>query len=52
MAKKKKRKVEEKKTFTYSSELKGLFLIVLVLIGFVSFGIVGKLINNFDMFLF
>lgn len=52
MAKKKKRKVEEKKTFTYSSELKGLFLIVVGLIGFGSFGLVGKLIKNFAMFLF
>lgn len=52
MAKKKKRKIEDKKTFTYSSELKGLFLILVGLIGFGSFGLVGKLVKNFAIFLF
>lgn len=53
MAKKKRRKIEdEKKTFAYSSELKGLFLVLVGLIGFGSFGIVGKIIKNFAIFLF
>ena len=53
MAKKKRRKIEDdKKPFAYSSELKGLFLVLVGLIGFGSFGIVGKIIKNFAIFLF
>lgn len=52
MAKKKKQKEEDKKPFTYSSELKGLFLILIGLIGFGSFGLVGKIVKNFAIFLF
>lgn len=50
MAKKKKRK-EEKKKPSYQVELKGLALILIAIIGFGRFGVVGKLISAFSVFL-
>jgi len=50
MAKKKKTKDENAKSFTYSVELTGLILILIGIIGF-GFGPVGSLIKKFSMFL-
>ena len=53
MAKKKKRKTETEKTgFKYSKELQGLLLILLSITGLGSFGIVGKLVKKFAVFIF
>ena len=52
MAKRKIRKEPEKKSFQYGAELKGLFLILISLIGFGNFGIMGSLIKNFAVFMF
>ncbi len=51
MAKKKKKKEETSKSFNYSVELNGLLLILIGLIGFGTFGPVGKIIKNFAIFL-
>lgn len=51
MAKKKKRS-EAKAKFQYSVELKGLFLVLVGLIGFGNFGVVGRLVKNFAIFMF
>lgn len=51
MAKKKKKKDEATKSFQYSVELNGLLLILIGLIGFGTFGPVGRLIKNFAIFL-
>ncbi len=51
MAKKKKRKDEQKEKKKYSVELVGLLLILIAIIGFGRFGIVGKAISNFSSFL-
>lgn len=51
MAKRKRRKTKES-NFQYSTELKGLFLVLVGLIGFGSFGIVGKFVKNFAIFMF
>lgn len=51
MAKKKKKKDETTKSFQYSVELNGLLLILIGLIGFGTFGPVGRLIKNFAIFL-
>lgn len=51
MAKKKKRNSDKAK-FQYSVELKGLFLLLVGLIGFGNFGVVGKLVKNFAVFMF
>ena len=51
MAKKKKKKDETTKSFNYSVELNGLLLILIGLIGFGTFGPVGKIIKNFAIFL-
>jgi len=51
MAKKKKRKDEQKEKKKYSIELTGLLLILIAVIGFGRFGIVGKAISNFSSFL-
>ena len=51
MAKKKKKKEETSKSFHYSVELNGLLLILIGLIGFGTFGPVGKIIKNFAIFL-
>lgn len=51
MAKKKKRKDTKKKGSNYQVELKGLGLILIAIIGFGRFGIVGKLISAFAVFL-
>ena len=51
MAKKKKKKEETTKSFNYSVELNGLLLILIGLIGFGTFGPVGKIIKNFAIFL-
>ena len=51
MAKKKKRKETKKKGSNYQVELKGLGLILIAIIGFGRFGIVGKLISAFAVFL-
>lgn len=51
MAKKKKKKEENTKSFQYSVELNGLLLILIGVIGFGTFGPVGKIIKNFAIFL-
>lgn len=51
MAKKKKKKEDTSKSFNYSVELNGLLLILIGLIGFGTFGPVGKVIKNFAIFL-
>lgn len=51
MAKKKKRKDSNNKKPSYQVELKGLGLILIAIIGFGRFGIVGKLISAFAIFL-
>lgn len=51
MAKKKKTKDSESKSFQYSVELNGLLLILIGLIGFGGFGPVGQIIKNFAIFL-
>jgi S-DNA-T family DNA segregation ATPase FtsK/SpoIIIE len=50
MAKKKKSKTEETKSFNYSVELTGLIMVLIGIIGF-GFGIVGAFIKKFAMFL-
>ncbi len=52
MAKKKLRKEGEKKEFQYTKELQGLLLVLIGLIGFGDFGIVGGLVKKFAIFLF
>lgn len=52
MAKKKEQKEPKKKGFVPSSELIGLLLILLSVIGFGRFGIVGEIISGFAVFLF
>lgn len=51
MAKKKKQKDAKKKDQGYHIELKGLGLIIIAIIGFGRFGVVGKLISAFAVFL-
>ena len=51
MAKKKKKKEDTSKSFAYSVELNGLLLILIGVIGFGTFGPVGKIIKNFAIFL-
>ncbi len=51
MAKKKRKKSEDKKPFQYNVELNGLLFILIGLIGFGGFGPVGKIIKNFAIFL-
>ena len=51
MAKKKTKKETEKKEFQYSKELQGLLLILMGVIGFGDFGIVGTVIKGFSIFL-
>ena len=51
MAKKKTKKETEKKEFQYSKELQGLSLILIGVIGFGDFGIVGTIIKGFSIFL-
>ena len=51
MAKKKTKKETEKKEFQYSKELQGLLLILIGVIGFGDFGIVGTIIKGFSIFL-
>ena len=51
MAKKKKRKYE-KKTKPYYVELKGIFLILIAIIGCCPFGVASKLVRGFSAFLF
>ena len=51
MAKKKKKKDTKKKNQGYEIELQGLILILITIIGFGRFGIVGKLVSSFASFL-
>ena len=51
MAKKKKRKNAKKQDLGYMIELKGLFLVIISIIGFGRFGMVGKLVSGFAAFL-
>ena len=51
MSKKKKRKDSENEEKNYSSELSGLLLILVSIIGFGRFGIVGEIISGFSIFL-
>lgn len=52
MAKKKIKRDEEKKEFQYKKELQGLLLVLIGLIGFGDFGIVGGIVKKFAIFLF
>lgn len=52
MPKKKIRKEEPKKSFQYTKELEGLFLILVGIIGFGNFGIVGEIVKKFAIFMF
>ena len=52
MPKKKTRKEEPKKGFQYTKELEGLFLILIGLIGFGNFGVVGDIVKKFAIFMF
>ena len=45
MAKKKKKKDTKKKSQGYEVELQGLILILITIIGFGRFGVVGKLVS-------
>lgn len=51
MVKKKVKREQERKEFQYSKELQGLILILIGIIGFGDFGIVGKVIKGFSIFL-
>ena len=51
MAKKKVKKEESKKNFQYTKELEGLILVLVGIIGVGNFGIVGKIIKGFSVFL-
>ncbi|MDD3341308.1 MAG: DNA translocase FtsK 4TM domain-containing protein [Bacilli bacterium] len=51
MAKKKARKSPKKKGSNYQTELIGLLLIILAIIGFGRFGMIGELVSNFAAFL-
>ena len=51
MAKKKVKKEENKKEFQYSKELEGLLLVLVGIIGVGNFGIVGKVVKGFSIFL-
>lgn len=51
MSKNKKRKDDKEKKNTYSTELNGLILVLIAIIGIRPFGIVGDLIKAFAMFL-
>ena len=51
MAKKKTKKAPQKKGSNYQVELIGLLFIILAIIGFGRFGLVGELISNFAAFL-
>ena len=51
MEKKKKKKNTKKKNQGYEIELQGLILILITIIGFGRFGIVGKLVSSFASFL-
>lgn len=51
MGKNKKRKDDNKAKATYSTELNGLIVILIAIIGIGSFGMVGDLVNAFAMFL-
>jgi len=51
MAKKKKRKDVDENKSMHSSELTGLLLILISIIGFGKFGIVGEIISGFSIFL-
>ncbi len=51
MAKKKIKKETEKKEFQYARELQGLILILIGIIGFGDFGIVGDIVKKFAIFL-
>lgn len=51
MAKKKTRKDPKKKGSNYQIELIGLLLVILAIIGFGRFGLIGELISNFAAFL-
>lgn len=51
MAKKKTRKESKKKGSNYQIELVGLLLLILSIIGFGRFGLVGEIISNFAAFL-
>ena len=51
MAKKKKRKEEKKKDTGYKTELKGIMLVLLTIIGFCPFGIASSIVKGFSAFL-
>ena len=52
MAKKKKQRSEEKEGFQFTNELIGLILILLSVLGFGNFGLVGSIIKKFAIFMF
>ena len=51
MAKKKKRKEADKSSFKYSSELTGLAIVLIAIIGLGGYGIIGEIIRGFGIFL-
>ncbi len=51
MAKRKSRKDSEKNSFKYSSELIGLLIVLISIIGFGGYGIIGEVIRGFALFL-
>ena len=52
MAKKKKRKEEEVEPVGYIVELKGIFLVLIAIVGLCPFGMVADFIKGFSCFLF
>lgn len=52
MAKKKKQRSEEKKGFQFTNEVVGIILILLAILGFGNFGLVGSLVKKFAIFMF
>ena len=52
MAKRKKQRSEEKKGFQFTNEILGIVLILLAILGFGNFGLVGSLVKKFTIFMF
>lgn len=52
MAKKKKQRSEEKEGFQFTNEIVGLILMLLSVLGFGNFGLVGTIVKKFAIFMF
>ena len=52
MAKKKKQRSEEKEGFQFTNEIVGLILMLLSVLGFGNFGLVGSIVKKFAIFMF